>query len=116
MREIRIGDKPMRELTGEDLRRIVMIEGCCPGFGGWEDPVVSVFDNTMFGNCCLVEYSSVRKDNGVQSSTYTFYFDYDCGGYFYVRDPFGNPCRSSGKRPSLATLRYLIDEGFDVPL
>lgn len=116
MREIKIGDKPMRALTGEDLRRIVMIEGCCPGFGGWEDPVVSDFNNTMFGDSCLIEYTSVRKADGKVSEMHCFYFDYDCGGFFYVKDPYGVPWQSRSKRPSLATLAYLISEGFDIPL
>jgi hypothetical protein len=116
MREIKIGDRPMRSLTGEDLRRIVMIEGCCPGLEYWGEPVVSCFDNTMFRDCCVIEYSSVRKSDGVQSIGYSFYFKYDCGGYFYVKDPFGNAWQSSGYRPSLAALGYLISEGFDIPL
>ena len=116
MREIQIGDKSLRELSAEDLRQLVMIEGCCPGFGGWSEPVVSDFDNTMFRDCCVIEYCCTRKDDGTPSSLFSFYFDYDCGGYFYVRDPFGNPWRSAGKRPSMAALRYLIREGFDVPL
>jgi len=27
---IEIGDKPLKEMSQEDLRQIVIIEGCCP--------------------------------------------------------------------------------------
>lgn len=117
MREVLIGEKSLRDLSAEDLRQIVMIEGCCPGREYWCDPVVSEFDNTMFGNCCLIHYASVRKSDGYGSKEYWFFFDYDLGSYFYVSDAAGaSPRNSPGCRPSMATLRYLIQEGFDVPL
>lgn len=119
MREIRIGDKPMKALTAEDLRRIVMIEGCCPGLEYWNEPSVSVFDNTMFGDCCVIHFSSVRKGDGMVSDEHWFYFQYDCSRFSHTVDPEGKgrgPTRSAGYRPSLATLGYLIAEGFDIPL
>ncbi len=119
MREIKIGDKPMRALTGEDLRRIVMIEGCCPVLEYWGEPVVSCFDGEMFRDSCLIEFTSVRNDDGLVSDEYWFWFQYDCERYSYCVNPrrLGlRPTRNNGNRPSLAALRYLIGAGFDVPL
>ena len=118
MRKIEIGDKPMRELAAEDLRQIVMIEGCCPFREYWGEPAVSEFDNTMFGDCCLIHYTSTRKSDGLVSKEYWFFFNYDLSGYFYVANAASesDSRRSPGHRPSMATLRYLIGAGFDVPL
>lgn len=119
MREILIGDKSLRELTAEDLRQIVMLEGCCPALGYWGEPVVSCFDAEMYRDSCLIEFTSVRKADGLVSDEYWFWFRYDCGRYSYCVNPRrlgGRPTRSNGDPLSLATLRYLIGAGFDVPL
>lgn len=114
---IEIGNKPLKEMSAEDLKQIVMIEGCCPGLQYWEEPTIIEFDNTMFGTTHVLDYTSYRKSDKLQSSHYTFFFDFKDFRCHYTRDYEDNKNQASnGKSVGLETIKYLIQKGYDVPL
>jgi hypothetical protein len=115
---LEIGNKSLKELTPEDLRQIVIIEGCSPSLEFWNEPIIIYFTNTMFKNTIVIDYLAHRKKDNLKSCEYTFFFNFKDFRFHYVRDyEKGSPnYRQNGKRVSLSTLRYLIQKGFDVPL
>lgn len=115
---IEIGNKPLKELTAEDLRQIIIIEGCSPSLEYWNEPEITDFTNTMFSDTIVIDYLAYRKEDNLKSCEYTFFFNFKDFRFHYVRDyEKGNPnYQPNGKRVGLSTLRYLISQGFDVPL
>jgi hypothetical protein len=111
---VEIGNKPLKELTAEDLRQIVLIEGCSPSLEYWNEPEITDFTNTLFSDTIVIEYLSYRKEDNLKSCEYTFFFNFKDFIFHYEK---GNPNHQpNGKRVGLETLRYLISQGFDVPL
>lgn len=122
-RTIKIGNKPLRELTVEDLRQIVIIEGCCPvimrnGKEIWDEPIVCDFNNTLFSDTIVIDYYSHRKSDNLKSCEFTFFFNFKDFSFHYERDyeKEDSDHQSKSKRVGLEVLRYLIRQGFDVPL
>jgi hypothetical protein len=115
---VEIGNKPLKELTAEDLRQIVLIEGCSPSLEYWNEPQITDFANTLFSDTIVIDYLAYRKDDNLKSCEYTFFFNFKEFRFHYVRyyekvNPNHQP---NSKRVGLETLRYLISQGFDVPL
>jgi len=121
-RIIEIGNKPLKELTSEDLLQIVIIEGCCSvimhnGEKIWNEPVITDFNNTMFSDSLTLDYTSYRKSDNLKSSDYIFFFNFKDFSYHYTKDYEQNKNQLiKSKRVKLETVRYLINKGYDVPL
>jgi len=113
-----IGNKPLKNLTTENLRQIIIIEGCSPSLEYWDEPEITDFKNTMFSDTIVIDYISHRKEDNMRSCEYTFFFNFKDFRFHYIRDyDKGNPnYKPNGRRVGLSTLRYLIKEGFDVPI
>lgn len=60
---LQIGNKPLKELTAEDLRQIVLIEGCSPSLEFWNEPEITRFNNTTFSDTIVIDYLAYRKDD-----------------------------------------------------
>lgn len=120
--EITIGDKPLKELKADELLQLVIIEGCCPAIiyedkRIWNEPVIKDFNNTMFSDTHYLDYSSYRISDNLQSSDYTFFFNYRNFSFHYTVDYDNNKDQpSSGKRLSIRSIKYLIEKGYDVPI
>ena len=114
---IEIGKKPLKEMSQEDLRQIVIIEGCCPSLQYWNEPEVIDFNDNMFSNTHYIDYISYRKSDLLKSSEYTFFFDFENFSFHYTKDYSQQPNQeTNGKRVGLETLRFLIRQGYNVPL
>lgn len=115
---IEIGTKPLKELTAENILDIVMIVGAhpCPEF--WNKPIITDFDNTTFSDTIVIEYHAFRKEDNRKSKVHSFYFKFNSLWWHYVKDfdIHHKIQRHHTKNCSLAEIRYLIQQGFDVPL
>lgn len=114
---LQIGNKPLKELTAEDLKQIVMIEGCCPVLEFWKEPDIIDSDNQMFSDTVVLDYTSSRIEDGLKSSEFSFFFKFKNFSFHYTKDYELNknqPSRS--QRISVETFRFLIKQGYDVPL
>jgi hypothetical protein len=119
---IEIGNKPLKEMSAEDLRQIVIIEGACPAieYNGeemWNEPVITGFDNTMFSDTLVLDYTSYRKRDGLKSADYSFFFDIKRFSWHLSRD-YEKTRKQDGeaKRVSIEVIKYLIAKGYDVPV
>ena len=115
---IQIGEKPLRELTAEDLRQIVLIEGCSPCLEYWNEPEITDFNNNLFSDTIVIDYVCYRIKDGLKSCEYTFFFNFKNFSFHYIRDyeKLNQKHQPQGKRVGIETLHYLIRHGFDVPL
>jgi hypothetical protein len=113
---IEIGNKPLKEMIPEDLLQIVIIEGCCPvimhsGEKIWNEPIITAFDNKMFSNTLVLDYTSYRVSDNMKSVDYVFFFNWERLCWHY-------PTRGLNQinRVCIETIKYLIAKGYDVPL
>jgi hypothetical protein len=119
---LEIGNKPLKEMSSEDLLQLVIIEGCCPfieyeGKKIWSEPKIIDFNNKMFSDTLVIDYNSTRVKDKVISVDFTFYFDFKKFQYYYTRDYKNNPSQQSkGNRLKLESIKFLISKGYDVPL
>ncbi len=123
MRVIQIGDKPIKEMTAEDLLQIVIIEGACPvimhnGEKIWNEPTITDFDNTMFSDTLVLDYNSYRVKDNLKSADYVFFFKCEDFRWHYSRDYEKNKEQdpNQSNRVCFETIKYLISKGYDVPI
>jgi len=104
-------------MTADDLLQIVIIEGCLPSLEYWDKPTIVDFDNKMFATTHCLDYYSLRTEDKIKSSDYTFFFDFLGFSFHYTRDyEKDKEQKINGRRISIETLRFLISKGYDVPL
>jgi hypothetical protein len=119
---IEIGNKSLKDMSSEDVRQIVIIEGCCPyieynGEKIWSEPVMKDFNNTMFHDTHVLGYSSFRVSDNIESCYFEFYLNFKDFSYHYTRDYESNQNqKSTGNRLGIKSIKYLISKGYDVPL
>lgn len=115
---VEIGSKSMSELTAENILKIVLIEGCCPSTEYWNEPELLDFDNKMFSDTAVIEFVSYRKDDNKRSSEFTFFFNFEKFRFHYVKENEREDKNRqyNGQRVQLPTIRYLIEQGFNVPI
>ena len=116
--KVEIGSKAMSDLTAKNILQIVLIEGCSPCLQYWDKPILTDFTNTLFSNTMTIDYHSFRKHDKIRSSKFTFFFNFKDFSFHYMRDLERNHGLDESKetRISLVTLRYLIEQGFNVPI
>lgn len=116
--KLEIGDKPLKELTQEDLKQIIIIEGCLPSLEYWNEPKITDFNNTMFSDTIVIDYYSLRKKDNLKSSEYVFFFNFKDFRFHYTKDYNENNQnqQSNGKRVKIETIRFLIKNGYNVPI
>lgn len=114
MRHITICDKPLRNISKEDLLEIAVIEGCCASLDEWNYPIIVEYDNTMFYQTVWIAYKSTRKVDGIEAEPINFFFRPDIFRYhFYKENDIKRWC---GERLGLKAIRFLIEKGYDVPI
>jgi hypothetical protein len=115
---IEIGTKPLKELTAENILDIVMMIGAHPSPQFWNKPIIIDFTNTMFSDTIVIHYHAFRTRDNIKSCEYWFYFDFKRLRWHYSKDfdIHHKIQRHHTKNCSLAEIRYLIQQGFDVPL
>ena len=109
---IEIGTKKFKDLTAENIMSIVLILEICPALIFWNKPVLLDFNNTKFDDTVVIEYESYRISDNKKSCKYTLFFDFKNFRYQYINDAGSKLSSKLG----ISELKYLIQEGFDIPL
>lgn len=115
MRTITIGDKPLSQITAEELMDIIVIEGCCSAVEHWGRPNIIEFDNQMFSDTLVLDYMSVKEEDGSSSVKFTIFFDFEKLQFHVDREGYPNNRKLTG-RIRIETLNYLISKGYNVPI
>ncbi|MFV0467360.1 MAG: hypothetical protein ACK5MK_00370 [Dysgonomonas sp.] len=110
---IKIGDRKLSSITAEEVLRVAIIEGCIAHTDYWNEPTIIYFDDTMFTDTVVLDYKSTHKEDNRDSNTITFFFDHKGLDFHYHSKILD---RSHGKRFSFETIRYLLKQGFYLPL
>ncbi len=117
MNKIEIGNKPLGEITPEEMLQIAIIEGACNSLKYWNVPVITDFSNTLFTDTVVLDYHAYRKKDNLKSADYALFFDFKQFGFFYTKDYDTNPDQPPNYRNvSIGTIKFLIEQGYDVPL
>ena len=114
MNTVIIGDRPTKEITQEDVLELVIMIGCCASLQYFHRPVITDFDNKMFSDTVVLEYHSFRISDNMKGSSIKFFFNFNELSYHYTRD--SNFDTDHRGRLRLPEIKYLIDEGYDIPL
>lgn len=114
MKQITIGDKPLMQISKEDLLQVAVMNGCSACLSHWNYPILLEYDNTMFSDTVIISYKSTRKDDGAESTPLVFFFCTRDLSFFYHREDISNP--THGKRLDLNVIKFLIEKGYDVPI
>lgn len=113
MKILRIGNRDLATIKAEEVLEVAIIEGCIAHLDYWKLPTIMDFDDTMFTNIVVLDYKSRNKEDDRDSRSITFFFNHKDLDFHYHSD---NLDRSHGKRFSFETIRYLLKQGFYLPL
>lgn len=115
---VKIGSKPLKNMTAEQLLQVVLIEECHPVLEFWNEPFIIEFDNKMFSDTLILDYASFRKEDNKRSLDFTFYLDFKRFSFHYhsSKDIEEKNYNHRGNRFGLKLIKYLIKQGFDVPI
>lgn len=114
MKQITIGDKPLMQISPEDLLELAVILGACPCLDYWNRPEIIRFCNTLFSDTIYIIYNATRIKDGMDSEEIVFYFHTNRLGYHYHREREGD--RNICDRLSIEAIKYLIEKGYNVPI
>lgn len=114
MKQITIGDKPLMQISPEDLLELAIIQGCCPCLDFWDRPEIVDSCNTLFSHTTFIRYFSKRKKDGQGCDTIIFYFHTNRLSYHYHRD--NEPNRAICERLSIEAIKFLIEKEYDIPI
>ena len=112
--KIEIGNKSLSELTTENLIDIALIEGICFSLEYFERPKLVKFADPLLDDTSIVFFNQKRKRDDFFTKTVIFFFDYGSMSYhwvYYLLDSDGTEFNIK-----IDTIKYLIKEGFDVPV
>lgn len=115
MKTINIGSLSLKNLTPDQLMNIAEIEGVHLYFEVWDKMEMLDFSNTMFSDTLVVDFSQKKLSNISEKKTIVFFFNFKD---FHFHWHFKNDERNTreSKRLKLESIKYLLDEGFDLPL
>jgi len=113
-KQITIGSKKLSDLSADNLVDIAKIEGVHLYFQSWKEIIVSDFSNTLFSDTLVVDYAQKKIDNEDFERTIVFFFNFKNFCYHWHFKGENNTRES--RRLSIESLKYLIDNGFDLPL
>lgn len=66
MKQITIGDKPLMQISPEDLLELAVILGACPCLDYWNRPEIIRFCNTLFSDTIYIIYNATRIKTSIQ--------------------------------------------------
>lgn len=115
---IEIGNKPLSELTSKNIMDIVSIIGAAPSSEFWKEPELLDFDNELFNETITVDYVCYRKSDNKRSCEYSFFLNHKKFYWHYTKDyeRLQKQHRHHSREFSMEVWKYLIQQGFDVPL
>lgn len=114
---LEIGNKPLKEITPEEVLEIAIIEGVCNFLEYWNVPVITDFDNFLYPDTVVLDYHAYRKKDNLKSADYMLFFNFKEFGFHYTKDYDINPDQPGNYRNvSIETIKFLIEQGYDVPL
>lgn len=113
--EIEIGNKPLNKLSAENLLKIAKIEGVHLFFEYWGDFNLLEFDKKSFSDTYVIDFYQKRISDGLIGKTIVFFFDFGKFSFHWHFENIESQTRTS-KRIKIETIKYLIQEGFDIPL
>ncbi|MFV0536801.1 MAG: hypothetical protein ACK5M3_05430 [Dysgonomonas sp.] len=111
---LEIGTRNLASITEEEVLQVAIIEGCHPHLEYWHKPEITDFNNTMFSDTVVIDYHSVRISDELESPTIVFFLNHKKLNYHYLEERNRNRCKSN--RFSFETIRYLLKQGFYLPL
>lgn len=114
MTQIVIGDKPLMQISEEDILQVAVIQGCCAHPDYWNYPTLTEYDNTMFRDSVWCSYKSTRKEDNLDSGEFTFFLNIKDLSYHYHRG--WSTEKWHGERLGLNAIKFLIEKGYDVPI
>lgn len=112
---IEIGNRPLKDITQNDVLELAIIEGCCPSLVYWNRPNILDFDNTMFSETVTIDYESSKIENGATSDVFCFFFNFIKLSFHYSRNYKNNGIIIPTKNLSLESISYLIKQGYYIP-
>lgn len=113
--EIKIGNKPLKDLTSKNVLDIAIIEGVNLFFEYWGYPNILEYDTTTFSDTYVLDFFQERISDGVVGKTIVFFFCFrDMSFHWHFMNE--QEASRKSKRIKFETIRYLIKEGFDIPL
>lgn len=56
MKQIVIGDKPLMQISEEDIFQVAVIQGCCAHPDYWNYPTLTEYNNTIFRDSVWCSY------------------------------------------------------------
>ena len=115
---LEIGSKKLKDLTEENILDIVKIVGAHSHFDYWHEPIILEFNNTMFKDTVVLDYRSLRKEDNREGMLISFFFNWKELDRHYTKDydRLGKQQRHHSRDSNYKVIRYLIKEGFDVPI
>lgn len=117
---IEIGTANLKDLTKEQLIEIILIEGCTLHLDYWKQPVILDFSNKMFSDTLVIDFNQFRKEDNLEGRTIVFFFNFkDFSYHWHFKGEEDRIYTSSSirrARVKMETIKYLIKNGFDVPL
>ena len=63
MKQIVIGDKPLMQISEEDIFQVAVIQGCCAHPDYWNYPTLTEYNNTIFRDSVWCSYKSTREED-----------------------------------------------------
>lgn len=114
MKQITIGDKPLMQISEEDILQLAVVQGCCACLDYWNYPVLLEYDNTMFSDNIWITYQSTRKSDGIKSDILVFFLSVRDISYHYHREDMTKQWH--GERLKMEAIKFLIEKGYDVPI
>lgn len=114
MKILKIGNRDLATITKEEVLQVVMIEGCCAHLDYWDIPELTYFNNTIFSSTVVLEYFSKRKEDDIKGDVFVFFFNHK-KFIFHYHNKY-NLGMSSSHRLSLDTIKYLLKQGFNLPI
>lgn len=110
---IKMGDRKLSSIKAEEVLQVAIIEGCIAHPDYWFLPTIIEFNDSMFTDSVTLDYKSVRKADNIESDPITFFFEHKDFSFHYHSSRLD---RSHAERFSFETIRYLLQQGFYLPL
>jgi len=116
--KIAIGNKPLSEITAENVMDIVLLIGACPCLDFWNKPIITDFDKETFSDTVVIDYHSTRIEDGRESNYYTFFLTFRDFSFHYTKnyEVYHKMQKHHSQYLRINVFKYLIQQGFDIPL
>lgn len=111
---LEIGNKKLKDISRKELLELIIIEGVTAVIEFWSYPIITEFNNTMFGEVICIDYYSIRLKDELKSEPIEFYFNHVDLTFHYTQNGRNN--HGNSHRLKIESIKYLIKQGYDVPI